>query len=40
MSQLNRTDPSGAAKRRKKEERIKLTKNVKVSSRNLALVSL
>jgi len=30
MPQLNRKDPSGAAKRRKKEERIKLTKNVKV----------
>ena len=40
MPQLNRKDPSGAAKRRKKEERIKLTKNVKVSSTDLVLVSL
>ena len=30
MPQLNRKDPSGTAERRKKEETIKLTKNVKV----------
>jgi len=40
MPQLHRKDPSGAAKRRKKEERIKLTENVKVSSTDLVLVSL
>jgi len=40
MPQLNRRYPSGAAKRRKKEERIKLTKNLTVSSTNLVLVSL
>jgi len=39
MPQLNRKYPSGAAKRRKKEERIKLTKNVKVSSTDWVLVS-
>jgi len=31
MPQLNRKYPGGTTKRRKKEERIKLTKNVKVS---------
>ena len=40
MPQLNWKDPSGAEKRRKKEERIKPTKNVKVSSTDLVLVSL
>jgi len=40
MPQLSRKYPIGAAKRRKKEERIKLTKNVKVSSTDLVLVSL
>jgi len=35
MPHLNRKDPGGATKRRKKEERIKMTKNVKVSSTNL-----
>jgi len=40
MPQLNRKYPSGAAKRRKKEERIKLMKNVKVSSTDLVLVRL
>jgi len=40
MPQLNRKYPSEAAKRRKKEERMKLTKNVKISSTDLVLVSL
>jgi len=40
MPQLNKKYPSGAAKRRKKEEIKKLTKNVKVSSTDLAPVSL
>jgi len=40
MRRVNRKYPSGAAKRRKKEKRIKLTKNVKVSSTDLVLVSL
>jgi len=40
LPQLNKKYPSGAAKRRKKEERIKLTKNVKISSTDLVLVSL
>jgi len=39
MPQLNRKYPSEAAKRRKKE-RTKLTKNVKVSSTDLVLMSL
>ena len=40
MLQLNRKYPSEATKRRKKEERTKLTKNVKVSSTDLVLMSL
>jgi len=40
MPQLNRKYPSEAAKRRKKEERTKLTKNVKVSSTDLVPMSL
>jgi len=40
IPQLNGKHPSGAVKRRKKEERIKLTKNVKVSSTGLVLMSL
>jgi len=40
IPQLNRKYQSGAAKRRKKEERIKLTKNAKVSSTDLGLASL
>jgi len=40
MPQLNRRYPSGAAKRRKKEEKIKLTKNVTAFSTDLLLVSL
>jgi len=40
MPQLNRKDPSGTAERRKKEGTIKLTKNVKVSSTDVVLVSL
>ena len=40
LPQLNKKYPSGAAKRRKKEERIKLMKNVKISLTDLVLVSL
>jgi len=40
MPQLNRKYPGEAAKRRKKEERTKLTKNVKVSSTDLVQMSL
>jgi len=40
MPQLNRKYPSEAAKSRKKEERTKLTKNVKVSSTDLVLMSI
>jgi len=40
MLQLNRKYPSEATKRRKKEERTKLAKNVKVSSTDLVLMSL